>query len=92
MEPLISSRTIAVSRSLEKDLESEITFTPEPKKKNNREPSMASPVETRSRKPDVGTANKRGRRTDKQAREEETKRILADGRQRTILDCTKITR
>ena len=50
---------------------------------------MAFPIETRSSsKLDVGTMARRGRRIEKKAREEETKRCLADGHQRTILECS----
>lgn len=90
--PKIPSKIKMVSQSLEKEMEGEVSLTPEPKKKSYREPSLAMPVETRSHKLDVGTSTKRGRRSEKRAREEETKRILVDGRQRTILDCTKITK
>ena len=79
----------SVSQSLEGDMEREALESPKLKKKSNREPSMASPVETRSSfKLDVGPQSKRGRRSEKQSREEETKRSLADGRQKTLLDCS----
>ena len=81
----------SVSQSLEGDMEREAYGSPKSKKKRNREPSMASPVETRSScKLDVGPQSKRGRRIEKQSREEETKRSLADGRQKTLLDCSLI--
>ena len=82
-------KSLIFSRSLDIELEREVSISPKPKKKNVREPSMASPVETRSScKPDVGTVARRGRRSEKKAREEETRRFLADGHQRTLLECS----
>ena len=79
----------SVSRSLDGEMDREASMSPKPKKKSIREPSMASPVETRSNyKSYVGTQSKRDRRFEKQSREEETKRSLADGRQKTLLDCS----
>ena len=84
------NNSLIVSRSLDFELEREVSLSPKPKKKNVREPSMASPMETRSScKPDVGTVARRGRRTEKQAREEETRRCLANGHQRTLQECSK---
>ena len=68
-------------------MEREVFGSPKPKKKRNREPSMASPVETRnSYKLDVGPQPRRGERSKKQSREEETKRSLVDGRQKNLLE------
>ena len=62
-------------------MEREASMSPKPKKKSNREPSMVSLVETRSScKSDVGPQSRRGKRSEKQSGEEQTKRSLADGR------------
>ena len=91
--PKTPRKDLAVSRSLEREMEREASLSPKPKKKSYREPSMASPVETRSScKPDVGPQSRRGRRSKKQTREEETKRSLADGFQKTLLDYTLTTK
>ena len=68
-------------------MEREASLSPKPKKKSYREPSMASLVETRSScKSDMGPQSRRGRRSKKQSREEETKRSLANGHKKTLLD------
>ena len=80
-------KDLSVFSSLEGEMEREASLSPKPKKKNNREPSITSPVETRSScKLDVGPQPRRGRRSEKQSREEETKRSLEDGHQKTLLD------
>ena len=79
--PKTPRKDLAIFQSLEGEMEREASLSPKPKKKSYREPSMASPVETRiSCKLDAGPQSRRGRRSEKQTREEETKRSLADGR------------
>ena len=88
--PSTPKNSLIVSRSLDIELEREVSLSPKAKKKYVREPSMASPVETRSsNKLDVGTMARRGRRSENKAREEETRRCLVNGHQRTLLECSK---
>ena len=83
--PSTPKNALMASRSLEFEQEREVSLSPKNRKKYVREPSLASPVETRSScKPNVGTMAKRGRRTEKKTREEETRRCLANGHQRTL--------
>ena len=78
------------TRSLDIDLEREISLSPKPRKKYVTEPLVASLVETRSSyKPDVGIVARRGRRIEKQSREEETRRSLVNGHHRTLQECSK---
>ena len=78
--PSTPKNDLIVSRSLDIDLEREVSLSPKPRKKYVREPSLASSMETGSSyKLDVGTVARRGRRIEKQSREEETRRSLANG-------------
>ena len=81
---------LIVSMSLDSELKREVSLSAKPKKKNVREPSMASPVETRnSCKLDVGIVARRGRRLERQTREEETRTCLENGCQRTLQECSR---
>ena len=78
--PMTPRKALTISHSLDIELEREASLSPKPKKRNVREPYMASLVETRSSsKPDVGIVTRRGRKSKKQAKEEETRRSLVDG-------------
>ena len=61
------------------------------KRKNSCDPSLASPAMTRSRaKADVGAKSKKlGRKSLNQVMQEEARRNLVDGCQRTINDSIK---
>ncbi len=89
--PRTPKKAQIVSRSLETILKREAFLSLKPRKKNLREPSLASPVETRSSyKLDVGTKARKGLRIEKQTREEETRRCLENGCERTIQEFSKI--
>lgn len=68
------------------------TMSQAKKKKNGRDPSLISLVVTRSKiKADVGSKGKSaGRPSSSQSRQEETRRNIADGTQRTILQVCSI--
>ena len=86
-------KDLSVFQSLEGEMEREASMSLKPKNKIYREPSMTSLVEIGSScKLDVGPQSRRGRRFEKQAREEETKSSLEDGHQKTLLDCTMIAK
>ena len=88
--PSTPKNAFKVSRSLDIDMEREVSLSPNPRKKYVREPSLASPVETRrSCKPYVGIVARRGRRTKKQSKEEESKRSVVNGSQRTLQEFSK---
>ena len=64
--PSTQKNALMDPRLLDIDMEREVSLSPKPRKKYVREPSLASPVETRSNcKPDVTIVAKRGRRTEK---------------------------
>ncbi len=91
-EDLLTNLNISLkaSRSLNFGMESEFLLSPKPRKKNVREPSLDSLVETRSScKSNVGSTAKRGKKSEKEAREEETRRSLANGHQRNLQECSK---
>ena len=88
--PSTPKNTLMAPRLLDIDMEREVSLSPKPRKKYVREPSLASSVETRSScKLDVGIVARRGRITEKQTREEETRRSFANGHQRTLQERTK---
>lgn len=82
--PRTPKRALLFSSSLVMVQNRYFSVSPKPKKKSSRIPSVASLAETRSScKSDVGSVTKRGRRPEKQFKEEET-RSLANGCKRTI--------
>ena len=87
-------KALNVTRTLEKELERETSLSPKPKKKSNQEPSLFLLAKTRSSsKLNLGVKSRpRGRRHASQVREDEMKRCLANGSQRTLLECSPSTK
>ena len=78
------------SRSLKFEKNGEASLSPKPRKKQIRASSLASPMETKSSyKPDVGSMTKIGRISERDSREEETRRCLENRCQSTLKDLPK---